>query len=570
MSADRHPPLLVAWALVIVICLGWGLGSTPLGDQDEGRNGEVAREMAESNDYVLPHLNGLPYIDKPVLSFAATAAVMEILGPTELAARSVPFVCTMVTALLVGLCAGRWYGREAGWVAGIVAVTAPLPLAFSRIVILDAMLALIVTSSLLAFLVAIEARADRRPERSWTLIAWAAIGLGILTKGPVALAVPLMVATPYAVWRRASWAVWNPLGPLLAAAIVTPWLWFMEDRLPGYLRYVAITETWQRVASDELRRTQPWWYFLVIAGFGFFPWWPLAFGRGNSTTSREPKRVFAILWLVIPLVFFSISKSKLPQYILPLMPSIALLVASRWSTARELPRRATTVSLVGWSVFALAVAAAGFGALEQTRIKPELLAVLPTPALCMAAVCLVSVVWAVAALRSRRGPWLIAALSLPMVALPVVLHPVITTALEGRSERELATLIRTELPAETEVAGFKTWRPSLSFYLRRPVPIMSQDGDELRSNYILRTYDRWVDPNGLLRPIPSNQMDIVRCSQPRVILVYARRAEDQELMDRTGLEKIWSGPELHAYFCDGFHPSSETTDAARPPDAGDR
>ncbi|MEX1309755.1 MAG: glycosyltransferase family 39 protein [Candidatus Sulfomarinibacteraceae bacterium] len=562
MNANRHPPLLIVWALLLVVGLGWGLGTAPLGDQDEGRNGEVAREMAASDDYVLPHLNGLPYIDKPVLSFAATAAVMEILGPTELAARSVPFVCSLITALLVGVCAGRWFGREAGWVAGIVAMTAPLPLAFSRIVILDALLALLVTSSLLAFLAAIEARADRRPDRVWTLLAWAAIGLGILTKGPVALAVPLMVAAPYALWRRASWAVWNPLGPLLAAAIVTPWVWFMEDRLPGYLRYVAITETWQRVSSDELRRTQPWWYFLVIGGVGFFPWWPLAIGRGRSTGDRHPRRVFALLWLAIPLVFFSLSRSKLPQYILPLMPAVALLVASRWSTLHDLPRRSTAVSLVGWSILALVMAAAGLGALEQTRIQPELLAALPAPAGLMAVVCLLSVGWAVVALRSGRGSWLVAALSLPMVALPVVLQPVITAAAERRSERALADLIRSELPAEAEVVGYRVWRPSLSFYLRRPVPILSRDGAELRSNYILRTHDRWSDPAGWLRPIPPNLNVITSCDQPRVILVHARRPDHQALMDGAGLEKIWTGPKLHAYYCD---PLESTADPVPPP-----
>jgi 4-amino-4-deoxy-L-arabinose transferase-like glycosyltransferase len=562
MNANRHPPFLIVWALLVVVGLGWGLGTAPLGDQDEGRNGEVAREMAETGDYVLPHLNGLPYIDKPVLSFAATAAVMELLGPTELAARSVPFVCSLATALLVGICAGRWFGREAGWVAGIVALTAPLPLAFSRIVILDAVLALLVTSSLLAFLAAVEARADRRPDRVWTLLAWAAIGLGILTKGPVALAVPLMVAAPYALWRRASWAVWNPLGPLLAAAIVTPWVWFMEDRLPGYLRYVAITETWQRVSSDELRRTQPWWYFLAIAGVGFFPWWPLAVGRSRNAGDRRPRRVFAALWLAIPLVFFSLSKSKLPQYILPLMPSVALLVASRWSTLRDLPRRSTAVSLVGWSAFALVMAAAGFGALEKTRIEPELLAPLPTPARLMAAVCLLSLGWAILALRGRRGSWLIAALSLPMVALPVVLQPVITAAAERRSERALADLIQSELPAETEVVGYRAWRPSLSFYLRRPIPILSRDGDELRSNYILRTHDRWSDPDGWLRPIPPDLNEITSCDQPRVILVHARRLEDQTLMDRAGLEKIWVGPKLHAYYCD---PQESATGPMAPP-----
>ncbi len=556
MIGDRHPPLLVAWVLVVVIGLGWGLGSYALIDQDEGRNGEVAREMAESNDYVLPHLNGLPYIDKPVLFFAAAAAAMEILGPTELAARLVPFLCAMATALLVGLCGARWYGREAGWVAAIAAAVAPLPLAFSRIVILDSLLALLVTSALLAFHSAVEARVARRPDRMWTLIAWTAIGLGVLTKGPVALALPLMVATPYAVWRRALWAVWNPLGPLLMAAIIAPWVWFMEDRLPGYLRYVAITETWQRVSSDELHRTQPWWYFLVIAGVGFFPWWPLAFGRRRLDGGTDARRVYAILWLVIPLVFFSLSRSKLPQYILPLMPSVALLLASRWGSDLSLPRRTAIFSTLGWAVFGAAMVAAGAGALDGSRVPQSLIEVLPTPAFMMAGVCLLAIIWTLTALHLRRGPWLAASLSLPLVAIPVVLHPVIVTLAELRSERALVSLIRSELPAETEVLGLEAWRPSVSFYLRHPVPILSTDGDEIRSNYILRTYDRWVDPAGVLRPTPLLPGSLSRCEQPRVLLVHTKRLDLQQTLETLGLERVWTGPKIHAFFCDPFQPSS--------------
>jgi len=557
MIGDRHPPLLVVWALVVVVGLGWGLGGFALVDQDEGRNGEVAREMAASGDYVLPHLNGLPYIDKPVLFFAAAAAVMEVLGPTELAARLTPFLCAMATALLVGLAGARWYGREAGWVAGIAAAVAPLPLAFSRIVILDSMLALLVTAALLAFHAAVEARSAGRRGLTWTLVAWAAIGLGVLTKGPVALAVPLMVAAPYALWRRASWAVWNPLGPLLMAAIVAPWVWFMEDRLSGYLRYVAITETWQRVSSDELQRTQPWWYFLVIAGAGFFPWWPMILGRRRLDRGRDPRRVYTLLWLIVPLVFFSLSRSKLPQYILPLMPAVALLLASRWARGASPPRRTAAVAAAGWGLFGVAMAVAGAGALDGSRVPQALLEVLPRPAFLMAGICLLSVTGTFAALKTGSRSWPIVMLSLPLVALPIALSPVIATLAEQRSERSLAALIRTELPAETEVVGLESWRPSVSFYLRQPVPILSPDGDELRSNYILRTYDRWVTADGFLRPAPAAVTAAIECDQPSVYLVHSRRPDLQRALEAEGLERIWDGPKLAAFFCD---PRARTTE----------
>ncbi len=550
MIGNRHPPLLVAWALIVVAGLGWGLGSYPLMDQDEGRNGEVAREMAQSNDYVLPHLNGLPYIDKPVLSFAAAAAVMEILGPTELAARSVPFLATLATALVVGWFGARWYGREAGWVAGIAAAVAPLPLAFSRIVILDSLLALLVTSALLAFYNAIEARVAGRSDRFYTLIAWAAIGLGVLTKGPVALAVPLMVAAPYALWRRASWAVWNPQGPLLMAAMIAPWVWFMEDRLPGYLEYVAITETWQRVSSDELQRTQPWWYFLVIAGVGFFPL--VAVGPRPPPAGRRDRLQAGVLFSLAcgpPRFLFALPLQTAPVHFAPHArgrPFVGLPVGP----GSSLPRRTTMISLAGWGLFGLAMAAAGVGALAGSRVPSALQEVFTLPAFLMAALCLISIIGALLALRRGNGPLLVAALSLPLVALPVVLFPIITVLGELRSERALVTMIRTELPAETEVLGFKTWRPSVSFYLQRPVPILSTDGDELRSNYILRTYSEWAGEDGFLRPAPAGAAGLDRCAQPTVYLVHARRSELQQSLDRTGLEKIWTGPKLHAYFCE--------------------
>ncbi|MGD8439050.1 MAG: glycosyltransferase family 39 protein [Holophagae bacterium] len=559
MTGDRHPALLAVWSVVIVVCLTWGIGSYPLIDQDEGRNGEVAREMAATNDYILPHLNGLPYIDKPVLSFAATAAAMELLGPTELAARLVPLLCSLATALLIGWFAGRWYGRESGWIAGIVAITAPLPLAFSRVVILDSLLALLVTASLVAFDTAIERRVVGREDRLWNVLAWAAIGLGILTKGPVALALPLMVAAPYAVWRRASWAVWNPIGPVVAAALVAPWVGFMEARLPGYLRYVAITETWQRVSSDELQRSQPWWYLLAVAAVGFFPWWLLVLGRRGSRAASDPRRIFGWLWLGVPLVFFSLSRSKMPQYILPLMPSIALLVASRWRDPRRTVRLGAWLAVAGWSAVGAAMLAVGVGAIDTSGVNSAVAAALPVPCQVMAVVCLAAVVVGAASIRSGDSRALVIALGLPVVAIPVVLAPAISALAENRSERALVRLIQTELPAETEVLGLEAWRPSLAFYLRRPVPIASRDGDELRSNFIVRTADRWLRDGGVLRPVPDPPTSVARCDQPTVVLVHVRRPDLQTMLADSGLERIWVGPKLAAYVCD---PAATVEDAA--------
>src|SRR5947208_11449120 len=157
--------------------------------------------MSQSNDYVVPHLDGLPYLDKPIVYFAAAAAVMEVVGPTETAARLPAYLATLGTiALLVAFARRRW-GDEAGWIAGLAYATMVLPLAYARTAIFDSTLTLCTTAGILGML-------EQRP-----VAAWAAMAVGALTKGPIAVAIPLLVLVPHALatgarvrrlfpWRR--------------------------------------------------------------------------------------------------------------------------------------------------------------------------------------------------------------------------------------------------------------------------------------------------------------------------------------------------------------------------------
>src|SRR5713101_5854520 len=172
--------------LLAAVALGWNLNGYRLLDPDEGRNAEVAREMAETNDYLVPHLDGLPYLDKPVLYFAAAAALMQLLGPTETAARLPSYLFALGTLALVGWYAGRRWGQDAGWLAALACATLPLTLAYAHTAIFDGALAFFTTAAILCF-------HDDRP-----VLAWAAMALGALTKGPVALAVPLCAIVPWA------------------------------------------------------------------------------------------------------------------------------------------------------------------------------------------------------------------------------------------------------------------------------------------------------------------------------------------------------------------------------------
>src|SRR6185436_6260765 len=121
-------------------------------------------------------------------------------------------------------------------------------------------------------------------------------------------------------------------GFLLFLAIVLPWVRFMSIRVPDYLSYVVVTETFLRFATPALQRTGPWWYFVPILVLGALPWSIMTMGRIGGWSDR--RLVLLLFWILVPLAFFSLSHSKRPQYVLPLIPAIGLLVAGTWSARR--------------------------------------------------------------------------------------------------------------------------------------------------------------------------------------------------------------------------------------------
>jgi 4-amino-4-deoxy-L-arabinose transferase-like glycosyltransferase len=538
-SEWRRAIWLVVWAVVVVLALGYGIGGYGLIEPDEGRNAEVAREMAATGNYLLPHLNGLPYLDKPVVFFAAAAAMIEVFGPNEFAVRLAPLLFALAIALMVGGFARGMFGLEASLVAGLATVTAPLALALSRTVIMDTALSFFVVAALISFFEAVEKR-QRAGEMAlgWTLLAWAAMAAGVLTKGPVALAVPLLVAAPYAVYRRASKAVWHPLGPLILVAVAAPWVWAVSREIPNFLHYVVVTETWARMTSDELRRTEPIWFFLPVLLIGTFPWSILALsGRRTKGAAKDAGdrhiRVFLWLWLLVPLVFFSLSRGKQEQYVLPLVPAVALLVASRWHGRP----RGLLAAAVGWGGLGLVVvgmAIAGVPGFVSGRVPVEIAA---RAALGFG---IAAVVGAVLVWLSTAGRLKLAAigLSLPLVVFPIVAAPVLKAVADDRSTRRLADAVELRLTPETELLWVASYAAGLSFYFERAIPVASTDGAEFRSNYILRNAERFFDESDMLLPLAAVERAVSECTGPRVLFVGAARRDLVGFIEESGVPML--------------------------------
>jgi 4-amino-4-deoxy-L-arabinose transferase-like glycosyltransferase len=512
---------VAAWLLALV-ALTCGLGSAALIDPDEGRNAEVARELVAGGELTVPHLGGLPYLDKPILFFWVAAGSIALLGPSELAARLPSLLATLGTVVLVAAFAWRRLGRTSAGVAGLALATSPLVIAYARIVIFDAMLMFWVTAACLALLVASE-----RPGRAWPVAAWAAIGAACLTKGPVGLLLPLLVALGHAAaCRRPLGRIFDPLGLLVFAGVVAPWFAAVTVAHPEFPHYAFVRETLQRVATDQMRRTGPVWYFLPLLLVGALPWslvpW-FATGRLREAWRRragaEHVVVYLVLWILLPTLFFSLSQSKRPGYILPVFPALALLVA--WLFREAVARRRAAWTLAGACALGAVVVPIA-ARLVGSRLEPAVIGESVERAVPLFAAGLVAT-GIVAALGARRNSAL--AVTLAFVLLPATgtlgALGIYRTVAEERSTRGVAESIRGVAASQTpEVLGIRVSPHSLSFYLEQPLLLATHNGYEMGSNYIGEyVTDLRNAPNSPLRPL-DGWRDVLRgCARPTLFLV---------------------------------------------------
>lgn len=568
----RQSLFLAVWALLVLCAIAFQLGSRALFEPDEGRNAEVMREMSVSGDYFAPRLNSLLFLDKPFLYFAAGGLTMKLHGPTELAARLPAALCTLALACVTAALARRWWGDRAGALAGIALAAAPLPILYSQIVIFDAMLTLWIGVAAAAFYLAVEYEpaplsARRAPFRFWSAVAWLAMGLGVLTKGPVALLVPLVAVLPWALWRRRARRLVEHGAPLALFAVVIPWLWIVSRADPDFLRYALVTETWSRLTSNELKRDAPFWFYLPVALLGALPWSVVPFAGWRAVVAgwrtRRPELRFLLLWLVLPYVLFSLMHSKRVHYILPLVPAVVLLSIGLW-VATPRGARLPGVRLAGaiWATLGFAILALGLG------VAPKILGRIDgaSPATVARVAVALGAAWAAAGvtamLSSRSLPRAFGALTLPPAALLLLSAPLTDALAERSSARDLAREIRRDYTAGIEVVAVESFPASLPFYLDRPLVVESIDGVHLRSNYILRRFSRLVGDAEALRSPAWLAGAILDCTTPRAFVVRRHYRGVQRLLAAAGRPMHEGGRD---FFVFGPCPQGEGVPAGVPP-----
>jgi 4-amino-4-deoxy-L-arabinose transferase-like glycosyltransferase len=247
---------------------------------------------------------------------------------------------------------------------------------------------------------------------------------------------------------------------------------------------------------------------------GTLPWGFLAAARTRRPAAPPDRRiVFLLLWVFVPLLFFSLSQSKRPQYMLPLVPAVALLAAALW-TRRGVRAAAAALAILG----AVLLASSARLPLLFRNMTPEIAAAVPGAAIPLAIICIAAGAAAFFARGSREAALL--ALCVPCASIPFVSQRLMKEIGNQRSAAALAQAIAPTMLDATEIVGIHAYPPSLPFYLHRTTILASDDAREMTSNYILRTAKVWADAPGTpLRPADWWREAAVNCERPRVFVV---------------------------------------------------
>ncbi|MCE5202220.1 MAG: phospholipid carrier-dependent glycosyltransferase [Synergistaceae bacterium] len=322
------------------------LGVRDLAEPDETRYAEIPREMIASGDWVVPHLNGVRYFEKPVMGYWANAVSLLLLGDNNFAVRLPSALSTGLMALLIYLLVRGAYRRKndedvgddtfLAILAAFVFLSCLEVFAVGNTAVLDNLFSLFTTASVSAFYFATEERPGSGREKCLLALAGMSCGIAFLTKGFVAFVIPVISFVPYLIWQHRYFDLlrmsWLPV--LLAVIVILPWGISISLREPDFWRFFFWNEHVRRFLSDNAQHNRPFWFFFLISPAAFFPWSFLLpagiVGVRDSIKKhggRDRLLKFCICWLVLPFMFFSFSRGKLLTYILPCFPPFAVLMS---------------------------------------------------------------------------------------------------------------------------------------------------------------------------------------------------------------------------------------------------
>jgi 4-amino-4-deoxy-L-arabinose transferase-like glycosyltransferase len=510
-SESVEPPRRWLFWLLFAVCLTglfYQLGAAGLFEPDEGRNAEKAREILLLNDWVTPHEDFFPVLDKPMFFYWLIAISYKAFGVNEWAAR-LPSVLAALGcfALVYSFARIRWGPWEALW-SGLILISGVEFFILSRVVIFDMSLTFCITLALYAFYQAAHADETMR-RRIYCALMYAGLAAGTLIKGLVGLLIPGLVIFFYILIAK-RWSILRSLylipGALSFLALVAPWYLLAEARNPGFLRYYLWDEHFGRFATGSFDREQPWYFFLAVLAVGFLPWSTLlpSVFRSYWSQSLDDRKIFLLCWSILPLILFSLSSSKLAHYILPIFPPLSILTAITLSgmfqnRGYDVKRPLAFV----WALQSLNILYLVLGLIwpvilpEQIRgtLRPMAWSIAVYAITCL--VILIALGWGKAARLWRSQATVFAVHALAAFFFLILLSQMMVTISRDRSAQEIARAVAAQADAETQVVLYDTYLTGMPFYLsaQRPVWIVTHANKKktVLGNFYVATHRAWPD-----------------------------------------------------------------------------
>jgi 4-amino-4-deoxy-L-arabinose transferase-like glycosyltransferase len=534
ISRFRHYVVLACAAVLLL----WNLGYAPLWNPDEGRYGSSSFEMAQpfdggAHDWVVPHLNTIPRLNKPPLVYWSAALCSKIAGMNEWGMRLPSALAAIGVLLVLWRMGTMMFDTRTGVLAALVWATSTLPFALARALNTDMLLTFSIALALCG-LWQIGERQIGEKRRAGVLVAGIGLGLALLSKGPVGLVLPILIFGVWQILTRGKSAfnaqnVKKLLGACaLALLVAAPWYGAIAHQHPEFLKGFLIGENWDRLTKTELfHKPEPFYYYVPVLVLGLFPWiiwlmpavrelWKafrpplesldvsvdaLAPKSSASQSTIRSAQIFLWLWAAAVVSLFSISHVKLITYVLPAFPAFALLIAAAMAAPARVSTRANPHDVPRlWRVSAALSGAliliVAIWLLALCELQPKVLdRIMPRSEALpfLFAGCGVLALGSVAmwlACRARATHEFVQRVAIAQV-VTMAFFLLLVVPFAGRvslyeDPSAMLRALRPHLKTSDEFLEFKSFVPTAMFYLQRPIVIVDVEN---RSGLAQKAFD---------------------------------------------------------------------------------
>lgn len=377
---------LIFMTILIGIFYAIWIGSHALFTPDEGRYSEVAREMVASGDYITPRLNGVAFLDKPVLYYWLQASAINLFGLKEWALRFWPALIGVLGCLITYAAGNLLFSRRTGIIGALILATSPLYYGAAHYANLDLEVAVLIGNSLMLFIMA--AQSPQGKSRSLLMLAaYFFAALAFLTKGLIGIVFPAMVIGAWILLLN-RWSILKSMhlviGLIGFTLLTLPWYILVQKANPEFLHFFFVTQQVARfLTKADFNNKTVFWFYVPIVIAGIFPWCVFVIQAVSQhikkvwqDRQKHAANLFILLWLVIIFTFFSIPKSKTVGYILPIFPALALLIGNYLDNLwQQTKSKGITAGMIGFIILS-GITSIGFliaPSIKSLEVSPEMI-----------------------------------------------------------------------------------------------------------------------------------------------------------------------------------------------------